>query len=296
MASAPALARNTLAIKSILFATDLSYASDSAATYVRLLAANYGSTVYAVHVLPHETDHEMASWHWQFARASLQSFLENHGLRRFPHKVVVGAGRVAERLSTFADDIAADLIVVGTHGRAGVNKFVLGSIAEQVFRTSKCPVLTVGPHVKPRDTFQTSFNTVLVATDFTDSCANALAYGAAMAEQNNGRLVVLNAVDESGLAIAGYVEEVIPKTEMRVRKWVHAHLSAVNVPWLALARFGHTADVLLRNAVQHRADLLVMGARASEHPGVTTHSFAATAYKVVSRADCPVLTVHARTE
>src|SRR5690242_13102469 len=90
MASAPALARNALAFKSILFATDFSYASNSAATVVRFLAFHYGSTVYAVHVLPGGTSesHE-GGWHWQFARATLQSFLENHRLRSFPHKMLI---------------------------------------------------------------------------------------------------------------------------------------------------------------------------------------------------------------
>jgi nucleotide-binding universal stress UspA family protein len=220
----------------------------------------------------------------------LQSFLDNHDLHRFPHKTLVGSGAVAEQVSRFARELAPDLIVIGTHGRTGVNKFLIGSVAEQVFRTSTCPVLTVGPHVA-RIAQGSTFNTVVVATDFGESCANALIHGFAIAEQNSGRLLVLHAVDENGLAIQGWVDEVIPRAEMRVRKWASRILPRMTVPWLPLARFGHPANVLLRVATQQRADLIVMGARYSTHPNVAAHSIGATAYHVIADAGAPVLTV-----
>lgn len=293
MASAPTLAKASFAVKSILFASDFSFASDAAASFVRMLASAYGSTVYAVNVLPYNEagDWDDAAWRWQFARVNLQTFMENHRLRQFPHRILIGTGEVAERLTRFARDLSADLVVVGTHGRTGVNKFVIGSIAEQVIRTSTAPVMTVGPHVKPRTDATAGFHRVLVATDFTASCARALNCAAAIAEDNGARLLVVHAVDEVGLAIAGYVEEVLPQAERRVRKWVKAQITTLGVPWVAVARFGHAADVILQAGTEHNADLIVMGARRSEHPSLVAHSIAATAYKVVATANCPVLTV-----
>lgn len=289
--AAPALANTVIAYRTILFATNFSIASDVAASYVRSIATTYHSGIYAVHVLSESPGaSEAAGWRWQFASANLRTFIDTHDLQQFPHKTLVGTGPVTEELTRFAKELAPDLIVIGTHGRTGVNKFLIGSVAEQVFRTSTCPVLTVGPHVSAMPK-RSTFNTVVVATDFGESCANALFQAAAIAEQTSGRLIVLHAVDENGLAIQGWVDEVIAKAEMRVRRWATPILSKITVPWLPLARFGHPADVLLRVAAQQHADLVVMGARYSPHPSVAAHSIGATAYHVIADAGAPVLTV-----
>jgi nucleotide-binding universal stress UspA family protein len=298
VAFAPALAKPSFAFKSILFATDFSSASDSAAAVVHSLASMYGSTVYAVHVLPnnHTADWDESAWHWQFARANLQSFLENHNLRQLPHKVLIGTGNVAQRLAAFQRDISPDLVVLGTHGRTGVNKFFLGSIAERLFRTSSCPVLTVGPRVVPRTDRWQKFDNIVVATDFTESSVQGLRYAHAIAAQHSGRLIVLHAVDEIGLAIASYIDEVLPRAELRVRKWVNANLPDLSVVTLSAARFGHAADVILQAAALRHADLIVMSAHGSEFPAMAAHAPIDTAYTVVASANCPVLTVRASTK
>jgi len=62
------------------------------------------------------------------------------------HTELVREGEVADVLSDLVRQDHIDLIVLGTEGRTGLRKFLLGSVAEVVFRTAECPVLTLGPH------------------------------------------------------------------------------------------------------------------------------------------------------
>jgi hypothetical protein len=84
--------------------------------------------------------------------------------------------------------------VLGSHGREGINKIVLGSKAEQLFRTAICPVLTVGPKV-PREVIDfTILRRILFATDFSSTSLQALPYAFSLAEENQSCLMLLHLV------------------------------------------------------------------------------------------------------
>ena len=85
-----------------------------------------------------------------------------------------------------------DLIVMGTHGRTGADKFFMGSVAEEIFRRSPVPVLTIGPDVRSSVHTGGRFHRVLFPTDFTDASLGAAPYAISLAQENNARLVLLH--------------------------------------------------------------------------------------------------------
>src|ERR1700674_6046926 len=74
----------------------------------------------------------------------------NEQLKGVEHQVVIGEGNIWEVISKLVKQKEIDLIVLGTRGRTGLGKALLGSVAEQILRQAPCPVLTVGRHVAGR--------------------------------------------------------------------------------------------------------------------------------------------------
>ena len=89
-------------------------------------------------------------------------------------------------IEAVAQQKEADLIVLGTNGRRGIGKFVLGSVAEEILRRAECPVLTVGPHSPSEAPHDAKFRKIVYATDFGDGSPAAAAYAVALAEEHPG--------------------------------------------------------------------------------------------------------------
>ena len=140
--------------KKILFATDFSEGSSNALPYAVSIAKQYGAKLYFVHVMydvvktsgwyvPHVSMDELYRDMEKNAKAQLEkSFIEE--MRGFKDvENVVLQGTPYEEISRFAEENKIDLVIIGTHGRKGLDRMLFGSTAEQVVRFSPCPVLTV---------------------------------------------------------------------------------------------------------------------------------------------------------
>ncbi len=141
-------------IKRILFATDFSEGSSNALSYAVDIAKQYGAKLFFVHVIydvaktagwyvPHVSIDEMYKDIEKSAKAELEkSFIEEmRGFKGIEH--VVLKGTPYEEICRFAEDNKIDIIVLGTHGRKGIDRMIFGSTAEQVVRHAPCPVLSV---------------------------------------------------------------------------------------------------------------------------------------------------------
>ncbi len=141
-------------IKKILFATDFSEGSSHAMHYAVDLARQYGARLYFVHVIydvakttgwyvPHVSIDEMYKDMEKSAKAQLEkNFIdEMRGFKDIEH--VVLKGTPYEEIAKFVEENNIDLIVIGTHGRKGIDRMIFGSTAEQVIRYAPCPVLCV---------------------------------------------------------------------------------------------------------------------------------------------------------
>jgi nucleotide-binding universal stress UspA family protein len=148
---------NVIALKQILVATDFSEPSDVAVKYGRDLGRAYDATLHVVHVI--EDMRGLYGADVGFALADVERNVEAAVQRDLdatistqeddPLKVVATITRgssVAHAITEYAKANAIDLIVVGTHGRGAVSRFLMGSVAERVVRSAPCPVLTVRAH------------------------------------------------------------------------------------------------------------------------------------------------------
>ena len=151
MAAAP----KTNTVTRILVATDFSVASAAALTFAKTLAERFDASLHLLHVLedPYITGAFAAelyappppglreSW-LKSAEASINAQLTEAERARFNATTEVVFGPTAPAIIERASALGADLIVMGTHGRGGVAHLLMGSVAERVVRTAKCPVLT----------------------------------------------------------------------------------------------------------------------------------------------------------
>lgn len=140
----------------ILVATDFSDVSEHATTYAREIAHGLGAELILLHVyevpmlaLPIEgAVVSPATWatdlsvHWQKRLDESAARQRGTGV---PVKALLRTGVTHEEIHRVAESEGADLLVIGTHGRTGANRLLLGSVAERVIRTAKIPVLSVSP-------------------------------------------------------------------------------------------------------------------------------------------------------
>lgn len=132
-------------VREILFATDFSESSDVAGRVARDYARQFGARLHLLHVVWPGADPAMPP--------PLGKLREELG-EGVPTLTVVESGQPAAQIVRYAERHGIDLIVVGTHGRTGFTRVLLGSVAERVLRTAPCPVLTVtreprgGPQVE----------------------------------------------------------------------------------------------------------------------------------------------------
>lgn len=287
-----------IALKNILFATDFSPCSKAALPYALSIAQRYGATLHAVHVLPSAAEMVFLSPEGWPATAeeddkrtqALLAQLEFDGL---PHDVLTPRGNVPDMLARIVKQREIDLLVLGTHGRAGVSKLFLGSVAEEVFRRAACPVLSVGPNVSPKPGGELRFQHILFATDFSEDSVAALPYAVSLSEEDEAQLALLHVVEQPAAGIAD-LEEVKAALMRRLKDlvpseaelWCHAECLLEFGP-----RFAPPAERILRVAGDQAADLIVLGVRPVHGKlGLVAH-LASTTAKILTQAACPVLTV-----
>lgn len=289
-----------VSLKNILFATDFSQPSEQALPVARAIARGYGSKVFAVHVLtpaayppvPPETAAATAAAVEEYVEGEMQR-IESQ-LAGLPHETVIERDiAVWPALRRVIKDQSIDLLVLGTHGRTGAQKLLMGSVAEEIFRQSPVPVLTIGPRVRTSVHGGAQFHRVLLATDFTPESLAAAPYAISLAQENQARLTLLYVVPLEGGSHAekGKVEPVAALL-YRLGELVPADAELWCHPETIL-EYGNPAERILAAARERGADLIVIGVRGARgHLGAATHLERATAHKVVAGADCPVLTVH----
>jgi nucleotide-binding universal stress UspA family protein len=132
----------------ILFATDFSPASEAALKYATALARDSGARLLILHVEELPTPYaggEMMLPQPEYPnpeiRKMLEAVLPTDKNVAYEHHLVLGTG--AEDIVRVATEEKADLIVIGTHGRTGLKRVLMGSVAEAVMRHANCPVLTL---------------------------------------------------------------------------------------------------------------------------------------------------------
>lgn len=282
---------NQNVFKNILFATDFSSTAKLALRYVASIARRYGSTVHAVHVIQPDVYPMVTPDEWrrivqeqkETSRDSIQEL--DAELQGLSHELIFQKGEVWRSLAETIQAKHIDLIVLGTHGRTGVEKILAGSVAEEVFRNADCPVLTVGPAVFSKASHGRAVgpDRILYATDFSPESLAAARYAISLAKEYRAELTLMhsNQDGEPGRIDSEFqtLQDVVPfGTRLDVK------------PRCTVER-GTPVDTILGVAARENPDLIVLGVRGTDGRALGNRFIQTVAYQIVVRASCPVLTV-----
>ena len=180
-----------IALQNILFATDFSPISKAALPFAAAVAKWYEAKLFLVHAVPPEPYMNIpleplpveidAPWRW--AKQSIAELSSSGALKDLDYIEVLRHGDLWKVISEAIEKNKIDLVVMGTHGRHGIKKLVLGSAAEKIYRRSPSPVLTVGPQASVGAN-EWNIKLVVFPTDFSGSSLRALPYALSLAEEN----------------------------------------------------------------------------------------------------------------
>jgi nucleotide-binding universal stress UspA family protein len=289
--------RPLISLKNILVATDFSEYSQAALTVAANFARRHEAKLWVTHVVPPHPrlaiPVEAMPARFDAERAAAEKDLASLGWRLLVegvrHELVLEQGELWPILSDIVASQDIGLIVLGTHGRGGVSKLLLGSEAEEIVRLAPCPVLTVGPESLVQIAPQETLLQILYATDFHPASLAALAYALWLSEKNHAHLTLLHALEARNDAL-DHTQLLREQTIGRLVELIPEDARLDRIPEFR-AEFGAPAEVILLTAVKKKADLIVMGARQSQHPHALSHLGLAMTHRVLARARCPVLTV-----
>lgn len=281
------LTSTPIAIQEILMATDYSPVSEAALPYALELARHFHAGLHVVHVLlPGEweptADDTSEAFEYkpvEQAEKHMAAFLTSQDLGGTRCDYLIRRGpNVCEELRRIIEDKNINLVVLGTHGRGGLGKLLVGSVAEEVSRNAPCPVLTVGPRVT---TAPQTFRRIAFATDLTPESLEHLPFVLNLVDEYQAHLAMVN-VPLDPYADDANVAETIKK---EMRKLVPPGPDRDYV-----VEFGDPALVICAAAEERNCDLIMMGAHAAD--AASTHFSGAIAHRILLEAKCPVLTVH----
>jgi nucleotide-binding universal stress UspA family protein len=290
-----------ITFSNILYLTDFSQPSEAALPFVASVARGYGSSVHALHVLmppmfgytsPALIDPATEVWD-QRAREDMDRV--SSYLAGLPHECLVERGpEIWPPVANAIRQHDIDLIVIGTHGRTGAQRLLLGSVAEEIFRLAPMPVLTIGPEIHTEPHNDAKFRRILFATDFSRASVAAVPYAFSLAEENNAKIYTLNVIRTRSHAAEKMGSK---ESAAEAMERLHGLCTEEDEVWCrphAIVRYGEPGREILNVSRELGADLIVIGVRGGTHPGAAAHVKRATAHNVVARAGCPVLTVAER--
>ncbi len=213
-------------------------------------------------------------------------------------EIVIRDGNPVNEIVEQAEQMPADLLVLGTHGRGGFERVALGSVTERVIRKVRCPVLTVPPRSSEPSAGPVPFKTILCAIDFSPSSIRALEFSLAWAKEADARLILLHVLDSHveethvGEMAHFTVPEYFRYREDDARTRLNSMLPDEARTWCSPEHrlsSGKPYQEILGVAAEAGAGLIVMGVRGRGAASLLV--LGSTTNHVVRSATCPVLTV-----
>ena len=296
-------------IQRILCPIDFSLASRRALDHAAVLAGWYGSRVTVLHVYdpqllpeppvlfaegarrpdPAETDSQAAEVQLLEWIAPLRAkgigvdvaFEQSHN--------------AAQRILQVARALPADALVLGSHGRSGFERLLLGSVTEKILRKAACPVLTVPPPAIHAT--RLPFKHLLCPVDFFEPSLAAVEFAFSIAKESDAQVVLLHAIEwpvDDETIVDRAVD--VSQYRHRVEGEAHRRLSALvpsDARWWCdpsiKVAWGKPYRCILETAGADAADLIVMGVHG--RGAIDVALFGSTTNQTVRRAPCPVLTL-----
>lgn len=293
-----------LEIKLILCPIDFSEFSVRAYHHALSLAEHYQAKLVAQHVVelwlhPSASFAASAGVYEEFEQAlresgskQLQEFVKNHTRDEIQPELVVQQGIAPDSILTFAQAQKTDVIVMGTHGRRGFDRLMLGSVTDRVMRRAPCPVLAVGK--QSHDSMAADeerhhprhLSRILFCTDFSENSERALNYAISATAEYDAELTLLHVLEgvsspvkaQEAMAAAGErLDKLIPREGHKTLKIKTA------------VRIGKPYWQIVQLAQEAQIDLVTMGVHGRGELDLAV--FGSTTYRVMQLGSCPVLAV-----
>lgn len=210
--------------------------------------------------------------------------------------VLIREGDVIDEVIQVATSSRADLIVLGTHGRSGVRRLMLGSVTERVLRRAPCPALSVPPTASEPSRDAAPFQRILGCLDFSEESVEAVRYALTLARAAKGIADLLHVVewveDEQLLIDAAVAPALRERQEQEARARLEAEFGTGDGVPYGIANvtvvYGKPYEQILEYADRARADVIAMGVG---RPNLADRVMGSTTDRVVRSAGCPVLTI-----
>jgi nucleotide-binding universal stress UspA family protein len=230
--------------------------------------------------------------------ADVKAFAQAESAPGITIDAVVREGHTAGEVLKQAASMKADLLVIGTHGRSGFERLLLGSVAEKVLRKASCPVMTVPkglPDAVPAG--PVLYKRILCPVDFSESSFHALKYAISLAQEADGQLAVLHVVahefeytrgiEDAGMTVGDFLKEREAALQRQLQEVVAGAPEFCRAE--SLMTHGKPWREVLRVAEEKQSDVIVMGVHGRGAADLLF--FGSTTQHVVREASCPVLTL-----
>jgi nucleotide-binding universal stress UspA family protein len=289
-------------VKKILCPTDFSEFSVWALEIALRLAKWYESEITVMHVVPRVLMHPEYFPYMQEpvlpspdvrkqAQEELDRFTEKARKADIPTMARLEEGDSVEEILTCASELPADLVVMGTHGRRGFERLVLGSVTVKVMRKGVCPLLTVSSEPRGLGASKEGiFQKILCPVDFSTSSVKALEYALSLAQEADGCLILLHVVES--LFEGEGTSDWRSNLEKEAFEKMKAAIPADAANWCQpeeIVLTGRPYQQILNLAGEREVDLIVMGIQGRS--AVDLMLFGSTTNHVIRQAPCPVLTI-----
>ena len=302
------MATPSFGLRHVLCPTDFSEFSELALRHAAALVRALGGDLTVAYVFPYpvplggEVPYYTSQLLGSMARAEqlnkLMSFArpaETAGVR--VHSVL-REGDPAREIARLAEELPADLLVLGTHGRAGFERFLLGSVTERLLRRAPCPVLTVR-HGEPGFEGGAPFRRILCATDLRSTSVEVVAYALALAKASAAYLTLLHVLEGPDFEPRSPLRFSVPemptmRKALRDDARIRLRLAIPDEVRLRIAvrdllAEGRAHEQILRVAREEAPQLIVLGAHG--HGSLERMLFGSTSRRVVREAPSPVLII-----
>jgi nucleotide-binding universal stress UspA family protein len=291
-------------LKSILCPIDCSEFSAAAYQYALSLAEYYKARPVCLHVIElwKYPFADYAAYEVDFAKFSqaideggekrLQEFVNKHTGNQVRPDLVVQQGNASDRILSFAEAENIEVIVMGTHGRGGFDRLVLGSTTDKVIRKAACPVLVVSSSSHNLMTTTPDgrhrVGRILYCTDFSNNSELARGYAISLAAEYGAELTLLHVSEENASSLAKTEAILAERTEELDKLISKDERKNLNVK--AIVKSGKPYQEIVQHAHEAQITLIIMTARGGD--SLDRAVFGSTTYRVIQLGPCPVLAVH----
>jgi nucleotide-binding universal stress UspA family protein len=260
--------------------------------------------LYVLHTIekfPHDYRHLLSS----VAHADMKQKLEEEAVKKIKAMIpaellesgnvipIVRFGKPFLEIIQVAKEKKVDLLAIGTHGRAGMDRVILGSVAERIVRKASCPVMVV------RGRKYVGFKRIIVPIDLSDCSRKALEYAAATARAHSSKLTILHVYE--GSFVEPYVnaanseeeaDEIMKEIERVNETKYDEFLKTIDlsgVEYEKLLKKGIPETDIVETAMEKQANLIVMGTHGRS--GIKHILIGSTAEEVVRAVHCDIIIV-----